>query len=498
MPIGLKQFSKTMASSDSEKRGVIGGAEFSSVDSVPEKILYRGLTYAEMERMYLANVWVRAIVDRIILRILDVQPTVRFITKSKNQEPSKDAQEHRAAIEELIVNPNGGVEDFDGLRSSIHKDILLYDAGAMEIVQAADMAGATEPFELYSVAGDTIKKNVDKRGVFRDEREAYFQIDDRGEKVAQFPIGVLAYMMLSPSAGRIYGLSKLESLRQTVTAELYAAQYTLDFFSNDATPRFAVLFDNLGMGQADAAMKRVRAWWEHELKGKPHRPILMGTEQGQVRFQQVGLSNQDMQFQEYSRWLLTKIMAIFGMQPFVLGVVDVGTGKLNSEQQGEQFKKDALAPQLRLFRNMFNTYVVHADTGFGFDDVYLDWRSFMSKDEKTQAQIHKYYWEIGALTANMIREELGLEPIAGGDTAFIPKGMIPVTTKPQQASVPSEGGDEGEGGEPAIKIADPNLLLGLRGLDEWDLTDTIMGLLKQREMVLNKVFSFPAQDLKTP
>ena len=494
MGIGLKVISKATASSDSDKRSVVGAAEFSTSDSVPDKILYRGLTYSEMERMYLANVWVRAIVDRIILRIVDVQPTVRFIMTDRKKDPTEDMKKHKAAIEELIGNPNGGVEDFDGLRSSLHKDILLYDAGAMEIVQASDTSGSTEPFELFSVAGDTIKKNADKHGVFRSPDEAYFQIDERGEKVATFPIGALAYMMLSPSAGRIYGLSKLESLRQTVTAELYAAQYTLDFFSNDATPRFAVLFDNLGMGQADAAMKRVRAWWEHELKGKPHRPILMGTEQGQVRFQQVGLTNQDMQFQEYSRWLLTKIMAVFGMQPFVLGVVDIGTGKLNSEQQSEQFKKDALAPQLRLFQNMFNSHVVHPKSGFGFDDVYLDWRSFMPKDEKTQAQIHKIYWEVGAITANMIREELGLEAIEGGDVLFVPSNMIQVGTKPQ---APKEGAEGGEA-DPAIKVADPNLLLGLRGVDEWDLTDTILGLLKARESILNKVFSFPAQDLRTP
>lgn len=490
MPIGLKEFSKQQAVATSDKQSIVGGAEFSTADSVPTKLLYRGLTFDEMERMYLANVWVRACVDRIRVRLLDIQPTVRFF----GPKPSNDAKRHREEIEKLFVDPNGGAEDFDSLRSAIDKDILVYDAAAMEVVEATDAGtGKRAPFEIYSVAGDTIKKNVDKRGVFRDVNSAYHQIDETGRKVAEFPIGSLVYMMLNPSAGRIYGLSKLESLRQTVTAELYASQYTLDFFSNDATPRFAVLFDNLGMGQADAAMKRVRAWWEHELRGKPHRPILMGTEQGQVRFQQVGLSNQDMQFQEYSKWLLIKIMAIFGMQPFVLGVVDSSTGKLNSEQQGEQFKKDALAPQLRLFRNMFNSNVIRAHTGFGFDDVYMDWLAFLPKDEKTQAQIHKYYWEMGALTVNMIREQLGYEPIdeEWADSSFIPNNYAPVGSVSAAPPQPADGAPE-----PEIKRVDPSLLFGLKGVaDEADLTDTIIGLLKQRESFLNKTFSFPAQAL---
>jgi len=255
MAIGLKEFAKATAVAASAKQSVIGGVEFSTADSVPQKLLYRGLTYDEMEQMYIANVWVRACVDRIRLRLLDIQPTIKYF----DSKPSDDAKAHREAVEEMFVNPNGGIEDFDGLRTAIDKDLLIFDAGAMEIVTATD-AGTdkTQPFEIYSVAGDTIKKNVDERGVFRSEEAGYFQIDARGKKVATFPIDSLIYMMMNPSAGRIYGLSKLESLRQTVTAELYASQYSLDFFANDATPRFAVLFDNLGMGQADAAMKRVR------------------------------------------------------------------------------------------------------------------------------------------------------------------------------------------------------------------------------------------------
>jgi len=500
MPIGIRPLKRQVATAQSDKRSVVDSVEFATDDSVPEKMLYRGLSYDEMHRMYLANVWVRACVDRIIMRLREVQPTIRFMIEDP-REPSDDAKRHKDAVEDLIANPNNGVEDFATIRASRDKDGLLYDAAAMEVVTGTDLGtGEERPIELYSVAGDTIKKNVDSRGVFRSEDEAYHQVDSKGQIVAKFPIGSLLYDMMYPSSGMIYGLSPLESLRQTVTAELYAAQYTLDFFSNDATPRFAVLFDNLGMGQADAAMKRVRAWWEQELKGRPHRPILMGTEQGQVRFQQVGLSNQDMQFQEYSRWLLTKIMAIYGMQPFVLGVVDVGTGKLNSQQQSEQFKKDTLAPRLRTFASSFNSHVIWDERGFGYDDVYMDWLAFMPKDEETQAKIHKMYWETGVMTINMIREELGLIPVSWGDEPFVPTSFVPFGSQgmPEQAEPPESVPEGEEGSEqdmqmPFIKaVADPTNLIGLRGIPQEDIIDVMIRMLKYRESALNTMFSFPA------
>jgi len=498
MPIGVRQIVSQPATTLSGKRSVVGTAEFSSKGKAPEKQFYKGLSYNDMYLMYLSNVWIRAIVDRIIDRIAEVQPVVRTIQTKLGQKPSRSALEHKGIVEELLANPNTGTESFESLRRSVHKDVLLYDAGSMEIVHAVDGYGETEPAEIWSVAGDMIRVNVDRRGVFKDSNSAYLQVE-QSKTVAEFPQDNLMYMKRFPRSSAVYGLSPLESLSQTVTAELYASQHNLDFFANDATPRFAVLFDNLGMGQADPAMRRMRQWWDQELKGKPHRPLLLGTEQGQVRFQQVALSNQDMQFLEYSRWLLGKIMAIYGMQPFVLGVVDIGTGKLNSQQQKEQFKKDALAPALRLFADHFNPKILWSDSGFGYDDVYLDWLAFLAKDELEQAKIDEVYWKMGALTVNMIRQKLGLEEVGWGDAAFIPKGFIPWSEMELQA-VLNETKDEDEESEfdeeeteKRLGMADPKKLIGLKGTDDTELTDVIVSLLKRRESALGKLFSFPSQ-----
>ena len=472
----------------SGKESIIGGPEFAHAEDIPTKILYKGLSYADMRLMYIGNVWVRACVDRVTNRVASIPPTVKTIGGKGGVIP-EETKRHRDEVEDFISNPNATTESFGSIRRCVTKNLLIYDAAAFEIVKASTADGTKKtPAEMYSVPGETIKLNVDKRGIFRSLKEAYHQVDAGGKIVARFPQDELTYIKLHPEAGRIYGLSPLESLRQTVTAELYASQYNLDFFANNATPKFAVMFSGLPSGTVSESMTRLRQWWDHELRGHPHRPLLLGTAGGNVQFAKVANTQNEMQFQEYSRILLLKIMAIYGVQPFILGVVDANTGKLNSQQQEELFKRDAIAPQLEVFKHHFNTEVVWPELGFGYRDVYLDWKSFQQKDEKELAEIHEIYWRIGALTINMIREELGLDRLEEewADMPFISADYIPV----DMASSLAEMGQVPAAAKMLSHKAVQSLP-GLAGIEEGEVERSIVSYLSRRDSMLNKLFIQP-------
>lgn len=401
----------------------LGGGFGDGKSGTPERVTHEELSFETMEQMYEINVWVRACVDKIVRRAVSVQPKMKSVLRRSNSKPS-DAQKGRIeTIESFLAIPNKSNQSFDHIRRQLFTDILIWDAAALEMVNKFDGSSIEE---IYAVSGDTIRINADKHGTFKSLKEAYIQKDYNNTKVATFAVDEMLYFMQYPRAKSVYGLSPLESLRQTVTGELYSADFNIQRFINDATPKFAIMFENLGTGMGSDAMQRLKTWWNQELRGKPHKPILIGSENGQIKFEKVGLSNEDMQFQEYSRWLLSKIMAVYHMQAAVLGVIEVNQGRINAQYQEEQFKKDALLPLLSTFSNQFNTNAIWSQKNFGFRDIYLSWEGLDDIDKERQAKIHELYLKHGVFTINMVLNELGYDPVPWGDVPYMFNQLEPI------------------------------------------------------------------------
>ncbi len=470
-------------SSDSNLIATTSGGTYST----PTKRMVSRLDFRTMEIMYWANIWVRSCVDKIVKRTAYVNPSVKAILKDPLDDPTDEQKLRIESIENILAVPNSMQQSFETIRKQIFTDLLIWDAGALELVK--DEKGI---LSMYAVSGDTMRLNVDKRGIFKSFDQAYHQVDN-GLVVAKFAIDELLYFMQYPRANSVYGLSPLESLRQTVTAELYAADFNIKRFINDATPRYAVLFDNLGLGQGGEAMQRVRHWWDSELKGNPHKPILVGSEQGSITFEKIGLTNEDMQFQEYSRWLLSKIMAVYHMQAAVLGVIEINQGRINAAYQEQQFKKDAVKPLLRTFSNQFNTLVVWSRTNFGWNDIYLDWDGIDEIDRQAEAKIHEIYLKQGVFTINMVLRELGRAEVPWGNVPYLLNQMVPIVSPGESNTVVSARETKmlgyGTGGDIDFKewiragylIKGKNIPTGLEYVSNADLKEAISKIIATRK-----------------
>lgn len=473
-----------------------------------EKVSVKGLSFEQMDKMYLSNPWVRACVDRIVERASLITPLVKPIGNTKDGKEKDKIKAEIEKVNELMINPNPNNESFTNIRKKINRDILKYDAAGIEIVHGKNLRTGQGLAELYSVSGDTIKVNSSEYGML-NKIKAYHQVDPKTlEIVTSFSKDELAYLINNPQSNRVYGLSPLESLIQTVTAELYSSQYNLDFFYNNATPRFAVMMEGLGIGQGSAALKRFRQWWDGELKGNPHKPIIIGTESGKINFEKVGLTNEEMQFQQYSAWLLMKIMVIYKMQPLILGVTDKTATSKDYDTQERVFKTDAVKPLLVLFAESFNRQVVWRNSVLGLRNVYLDFDLDLV-DKKEQSEWHKNYAQLGVLTINDIRTKgLGLEAVAWGDVPYLqnnvtafgagPNGYaVPPVTNPDgsQANVPNTAVASKRYIEQYVSKND-GLPIGWENVEPNERLEIIEQLLKDRSRALNKYFIFSEKENK--
>lgn len=485
------------------------GMGFGTNKKIPEKVPVSSLSFEQMDMMYLVNPWIRACIDKIVNRVIEIDPLVKPVQININgdSKPDDNVKKNIDLLGEILTVPNENYEGFSTIRKKVHRDILKFDAGAIEINKELSI-DAGKKVQLFTVPGNTIKLNVNEKGQFSDKKGAYLQVEsDTLKVIAKFSSDGLMYFMETPQSDRVYGLSKLESLVQTVTSDLYASNFNQDFFYNNATPRFAVLMEGLGMGQSSNAIQRFRTWWNQELKGQPHKPIIIATDEGKIQFQRVNLSAEEMQFQDYSRWLLVKIMSVYNMQPLVMGVLDVNMGKMNSSEQHRIFKQDAMKPQLSLFAEKFNTQVVW--NVLGMKNIYLDFDLDLV-DKKEQAEWHEKYLNKGVLTINEIRVQgLGLMPVSWGNVPYLQNNVTPfgvdsngenpsVPISPEQSLVQAPEETTMVPTSLTSRFAMKNYLMkgngypiGWEGMDVSERMDVVEKLIKQKEQYLSKVWMIP-------
>lgn len=473
-----------------------------------EKLAVKGLSWSQMKMMYISNTWVRSIVDKIVERVTEVAPLVKPLrqrTDSK-KELTDETKKNMDIVSELLEKPNSNYETLTEIRKKIARDLLVYDAGSLEIIRGADLNQGKKLIEIYAVPGNTVKINADEKGMLK-EQDAYIQVDRHMKKITSWNKNQLLYFKLNPQSDRLYGLSPLESLIQTVTAELYASQFNLDFFYNNATPRFAVLMEGLGIGQGASALQRFRTWWDNELKGQPHRPIVIGTESGKITFQKVGMSNEEMQFQEYSKSLLQKIMAVYKMQPVVLGV-EIGTAAKGSvTEQVKQFKVDAVKPHMMSFTDKYNKHIIFDKTALGLKDVYLDFDLDII-DKKEQSEWHERYLNNGVITINEIRTTgLGLLPVPWGDVPYLQNNLVPFGAGKNGQAVPGDPNNidlsPADGNVPNTNLISRSMLskyllaennhpIGWENMEPSERLEIVEQIIKDREQFLSKAYVFPS------
>ena len=357
------------------------------------------ITFEEMRLVYEKNTWVRACIDKIVTRLALIPPKLYPIEQANSKhhntpasyQPSDDQLRHIEEVAEFLINPNSSRESFGSIRQKVDRDLLMYDAGSIEVVRGEDGL----PAEMFAMEGSSIMLSTDGAGNFTDYKKAYFERLEDDPKGLWYGIDELIYLVMNPRSGTPYGTSKIETLARTVINAHKIENYNADLFGNDATPRLAVLFNNVSLDK----LQEYQEYWDSNLRGKPHRPILISTGEGegQVKIEKIGLNPNEMSFKQYSQWMLEQIMSVFNMQPLVLGMVTPNTGKLNSEQQQEQFERDALVPQLNTFAYHFNSELIWSMAnplmghkgGFGYKDIYLDWGLQRELNEQEQWELDK-------------------------------------------------------------------------------------------------------------
>ena len=394
------------------------------------------LSYSQMYEFYRKNEWVRSCVDLIVGTCSKTK--VKVVPVNADEEITPETQKHIEEVEALIHNPNKRDESFEMLRRKILKDILIYDAGALEIVYQGE-----KPAELCDLPGDRMRISVDENGYYNEE--AFYLIPKlkpgetwKKDNAVPFSQEEVIYFMQNPRAGGVYGLSPIESLVNSIEADLNAGEYNANFFLNNAEPSGII---NL-KGLPKAELTRFKNFWKQDLKTykNAHKIFITNIEKG-IEWLKTSENAKDMQFMEYQKWLLQKILTVYRVKPFVLGIIDETTGKLNSAEQWIAFKESAIDPLLSMEAYLYTTKLINA--GFGYDDVKIEFESIDIRDESAEAERAVKLVTSGIMTINEVRKKLyGLNEVDWGNQPFM--NVVPSAQSSAPVAKSVEGTPAGE------------------------------------------------------
>jgi HK97 family phage portal protein len=219
-----------------------------------------------------------------------------------------------------------------------------------------------------------------------------------------------------------YGFSPIEAARYSIDTDTEMSIQRLRLLQNRAIPE-GLLVSQRPLTQEDA--ERIRTQWNQLYQGRNQRGKLAVLDAGSFNFQRLGLSAEELEFQEGKESVWQEIFAVYRVPYAILGGPEVN--KATVEAAERIFIKDAIKPRLAKIQATMNKFLMPM---FG-DNVLMLFDDPTSKDSSFRLLEKKTNLQMGMTTINEERERDGLEPVEWGDVPLIQMNMTPLGQNPK-------------------------------------------------------------------
>lgn len=216
------------------------------------------------------------------------------------------------------------------------------------------------------------------------------------------------------------GQSPLEAAKYRIETEQAATKYQRNFFHNNARPDALLVTEE----QLDTEQRTqmTESWEEkHRSRGDQVQSSRLGILEGGMKYQQVSISQREMDYIESMKFTRDDILVAFGVPKGVITTDDVNYA--NAQAAIRMFLSETIAPEMDQLVEVLNEFLLAPDFE---DDIFLDYIDPTPSDRDAIRADHEAgfgKW----LTTNEIRSEYNLAPIEGGDTIVSDSGTAILT-----------------------------------------------------------------------
>ena len=411
-------------------------------------------TYQGYIRMYGQSVWVYACVYQIAVSIAGI-PLALFRKPTTKEGRPMRIDNH--PILQLIKHPNPFMSGFD-LKESIVASMELTGNAYQEKVWEKGADVTTDlPMEIYPLQSHRVKIIPDMQ-----KRIAGYKYGAAGKSVTFITEEIIHTRYYNPESD-FYGCPALSAGEMSINTDMRASKWNKAFFDNSARPD-GILETEQQL--SDTLINRLKKQWRlfHQGTSRAHDVAVL---EGGLKYKVVSLSQKEMDFIQSKQMSRDEILAVFGVPPAVLGIMEKANFS-NMESQRRNFWEHTLLPKVEKIQNGWNAGIVRP-----YDDKLrlvfdLNKVEALKESRESRAKIGSMLVDRGLMTQNEARAEFfDLPPVDWGDTWYMPLNITPVD-KANSTTVGRPSGSTQTEAQPdgKRKPAGKMLYKGFVGLDD--------------------------------
>jgi HK97 family phage portal protein len=229
----------------------------------------------------------------------------------------------------------------------------------------------------------------------------------------------------------LVGLNPVEIAREAFGLAIGNQDYAAKIIGNDATPNGLLKTPK----KMDKPIKKAfRESWVEQHGAGANRATPAILDDG-MEWVAMGFKPVDAQFLEQRKFDITEIARIFDLPPHKIMDLDRSTNN-NIEHQGIEYVMDTILPlavnwEETIERDLF----LPSDLGRFYVECNVE--GLMRGDSAARAAFYTALFNVGALRPNDIRRKENMDPLEGGDEAFVQLNMVPLKQAAQLLALPS-------------------------------------------------------------
>lgn len=263
------------------------------------------------------------------------------------------------------------------------------------------------------------------------------------------------------STDGVMGISPVATMRDPLGAAKASEEYGASFFGNSARPDGFLTTD--APMKEDAARQNRKMWEDvHQGSSKAHRTAVLT---GGLKWNSVGLNNQDSQFLETRKFSVVEIARAFRVPPHLIYDLERATFS-NIEEQSLEYVTYSILPWIRRWEERINRDLITDPAVY----IKFSLEGLLRGNMQARAEFYSKLIQSGIFSLNQVLELEDMNPLPGeeGDAHWMQQQMVPIDIlvkgppQPDPAPMPETDTEDDEvTEEEARKLREENAALAV-------------------------------------